>query len=375
MATAIPPLAKKQLTPIQFGFNLTPVNSATLYRQTKERLNIMKTGKKITPGVHAVCLHILDESNKGSTSFKVPFDKWVSAQEAGIITSDFGEITGALFMLKHHSKEFSKAKFPTVSNQKLVDYYLIDSKGLDHPFSAKAGKGGKASITAVTPIIAKMKNLKGNDLKAATVLAHIGIEEKNDAGKSTGTDLFKGPLLAAEYLKLDSYNELVKVVRNLTKNSKGVHKYTTGIPDDVHLLEAIDHAGKWPAAAEKIKPFLNAAKRLGFELKDESAVARAVNRGADFKAHRDKPWGILHYPITANLIQWLNNPANGATKLLTKAAQTMNVTQVRLYSKPSAAKPTSCEYVVSKFADSKFEFGSPSSTPNPVGNRIGLTMI
>jgi hypothetical protein len=44
MATAIPPLAKKQLTPIQFVFNLTPVNSATLYRQTKERLNIMKTG-------------------------------------------------------------------------------------------------------------------------------------------------------------------------------------------------------------------------------------------------------------------------------------------------------------------------------------------
>jgi hypothetical protein len=370
MATAILPLAKKQLTPIQFGFNLTPVNAAALYKQTKDRLNIMKTGKKITPGVHAVCLHILDESNKGSSSFNVPFDKFVSAQEAGIITSDFGEITGALFMLKHYSNQFSKAKFPTVSNQKLVDYYLIDSKGLDHPFSAKAGKGGKASITAVTPIIAKMKNLKGAELKAATVLKHIGIEEKNDAGKSTGTDLFKGPLLAAEYLKLDSYNELVKVVRNLTKNSKGIHKYTSGIPNDVHLLEAIDHAGKWPAAAGKIKPFLDAAKRLGFELKDESAVARAVNRGADFKAHRDKPWGILHYPITANLIQWLNNPANRATTLLTKAAQTMNVTQVRLYS-----KSTSCNYVVSKFASSRFEFGSPSSTPNPVGNRIGLTML
>ena len=370
MALVIPPLAKKQLTPIQFGFNLTPVNDATLYRQTKERLNTMKTGRKINSGVYAVCLHILDESNKGSTSFKVPFDKLVSAQEAGIITSDFGEITGALFMLKHHSKEFSKVKFPTVSNQKLVDYYLIDSKGFDHPFSAKAGKGGKASITAVTPVIAKMKNLKGADLKAANVLKYIGIEEKNDAGKSTGTDLFKGPLLAAEYLKLDSYNEFVKIVRNLTKNSTGVHKYTSGIPTDDHLLEAIDNAGKWPAAATKIKPFLDAAKKLGFELKDESAVARAVNRGADFKAHRDKPWGILHYPITANLIQWLNNPNNGATKLLTQAAQTMNVTQVRLYS-----KPTSCEYVVSAFADSKFEFGSPSSTPNPVGNRIGLTMI
>jgi hypothetical protein len=374
MALAIPPLAKKQLTPIQFGFNLTPVNPTTLYKQTKDRLNLMKSGRKISQEVYTVCLHILDESNKGLKTFGVPFDKFVTPQEAGIITSDFGEITGALFMLKHYPKEFVKAKFPTVSNQKLVDYYLIDPTGLDHPFSAKAGKGGKASITAVTPIISKMTNLKGSDLIAAKVLEFVGIEEKTTAGKSTGTDLFKGPLLAAEYLKLESYTELVKTVRTATQNTTSVYKYTSGIPTENQLLETIDHAGKWPDASQKIKPFLDAAKKLGFQLKDETAVARAVNRGPDFKPHRDKPWGILHYPITANLIQWLNNPENGATKLLNKAAQTMNVTQVRLYSKPSSSKPTSCEYVVSKFAESSFEFGSPSSTPNPVGNRIGLTM-
>jgi len=374
MALAIPPLAKKQLTPIQFGFNLTPVNSNTLYKQTKERLSLMESRRKISTEVYTVCLYILDESNKGLKTFGVPFDKFVTPQEAGIITSDFGEITGALFMLKQYPKQFVQVKFPTVSNQKLVDYYLIDSTGLDHPFSAKAGKGGKASITAVTPIISKMKNLEGSDLVAAKVLEFVGIEEKTTAGKSTGTDLFKGPLLAAEYLKLESYTELVKTVRTATQNTTSVYKYTSGIPTENQLLETIDQAGKWPDASKKIKPFLDAAKKLGFELKDETAVARAVNRGADFKPHRDKPWGILHYPITANLIQWLNNPENGATKLLNKAAQTMNVTQVRLYSKPSSSRPASCEYVVSKFAESSFEFGSPSSTPNPVGNRIGLTM-
>lgn len=366
-------LVKKQLTPNKFGFNLSPVNAATLFKQTKDKLKLMKSANKISIGVYNICLCLLEESNKGSSSFKVPFDKLVTSQEAGIITSDFGEITGALFMLKTR-KEFIKAKFPTISNQKLVDYYLIDSSGIDHPFSAKAGKGGKASITAVTPIIAKMKGLHGSDLISAKVLEYLGVEEKNEKGKSTGTDLFKGPLLAAEYLKLDSYNKLIDVIKTLTKNSEGSQKYITGIPTDIQLLEAIDNAGKWPAAAEKIKPFLDAAGKLGFQLKDESAVVRAVNRGSDFKAHRDKPWGILHYPITANLIQWLNNPKNGATKLLSKAAQTMNVTQVRLYSKPSSSNPTSCLYVVSKFADSHFEFGSPSSTPNPVGNRIGLTM-
>jgi hypothetical protein len=141
------------------------------------------------------------------------------------------------------------------------------------------------------------------------------------------------------------------------------------------LLEAIDNAGKWALASKEIKPFLDAAKQKGFTLKDETSVERAVNRGSDFKAHRDKPWGILHYPITSNLVKWLNTPASGATDLLTKAAQTINVTQLRMYSKPSITNPAGCEYVVSKFADSKFEFGTPSSAPNPIGNRIGLTMI
>jgi hypothetical protein len=52
----------------------------------------------------------------------------------------------------------------------------------------------------------------------------------------------------------------------------------------------------------------------------------------------------------------------------------MTVTQIYLDIMPKN-KPTSCVYTVKGFSDAKFQFGSPSSTPNPVGNRIGLTMI
>ena len=175
--------------------------------------------------------------------------------------------------------------------------------------------------------------------------------------------------------EIPAYDELLKVLRN-PKLKTG---YNSGVPTSEHLDNAMANAGLYPACVEKyFKPFLTAAKTLGFELKDETSVKRAINLSPfnlpGGKPHRDKRWGLLHYPITANLISWLNKEENEATKLLSKAANSITVTQIYLDVTPKT-KPTACVYTVKGFSDAKFEFGSPSSTPNPVGNRIGLTMI
>jgi hypothetical protein len=370
-------LAKKQLTPNQFGLNMTPVDAATLLRKVNATLKTMYTGGKMSKGVFTICDEIMKQSNKGLKSFNIPFDSWVTFQEVGIIVSDFGEVSGALYMLKYSGTPYVKVKFPVIANEKLIDYILIDKEGFEHPFSAKAGAGGKPSITAVTPNIRAMKSLKGKTKKAADVVLAIGIEEKNAKGGSTGTDLFKGPLMAAEILgnEIPAYAQLLKIL----KNPKLKTGYSSGIPTSEQLDNAMANAGLYPACVKNyFKPFLDAAKELGFELKDETSVKRAINLSPfnlpGGKPHRDKRWGLLHYPITANLISWLNKEENEATKVLSKAANSITVTQIYLDVMPKT-KPTSCVYTVKGFSDAKFQFGSPSSTPNPVGNRIGLTMI
>jgi len=199
MATQIV-LAKKQLTPNQFGLNMTPVDATTLLRRVNSTLKSMVTRGKMSNNVFIICEEIMKLSNKGLKSFNIPFGDMVTPQEVGIIISDFGEVSGALYMLKYSGTPYVKVKFPTIANEKLIDYILIDKEGFEHPFSAKAGAGGKPSITAVTPNIRTMKTLKDKAKKAAEVILAIGVEEKNAKGGSTGTDLFKGPLLAADIL-------------------------------------------------------------------------------------------------------------------------------------------------------------------------------
>jgi hypothetical protein len=79
-------------------------------------------------------------------------------------------------------------------------------------------------------------------------------------------------------------------------------------------------------------------------------------------------------------MSWLNNPANGATEILTLAARTLTVNQIYLdhtppISGPAKWKSGNLNYIIKTFSDASFKFHSPSSTPNPVGNRIGMKMI
>lgn len=363
--------------PSKFGLSMNPESADSLFRKVNSGLKQLQSTGKISMGVFNICTEILNQSNKGKDKFDVDFSAWVTPQEIGIITSDFGEVAGALYMLRNRDSNFVKVKFPTLANEKLVDYYLADLNDIDYPYSAKAGQGGKPSIIAVVPAIAKMNNLKGKSKLAAEVIMAIGIEEKTSEGKSTGTDLFKGPLLAANILgnEIPSYQELIKVLRNQALKTG----YSSGIPTMEHLDNAMANAGLYPHCADTyFKSFLDTAKAMGFFIKDDASVKRAINISPyglpGGKPHRDRRWGLLHYPITSNLLSWLNDPDNGAKDLLTDAARTLTVTQIYLDVYPKN-KPTSCVFTTKQFSEAKFEFRSPSSTPNPTGNRIGLSMI
>jgi hypothetical protein len=351
-------IKKKLLTPAKFGLNtMRALTSADIVRAVNNKMKTLD----ITPAAKTACKYLIENSIQGNANFDAKFDGLTGA-DVGVITSDFGEVTGAIYML-NSGGPYTAAKFPISEAERLVDYYLVEN-GVDVKFSAKAGAGGAPAITAVESALNSMDTatLSKKHKKALKVLQIISAES-----------VFSGVLMAADYLNMPGYAELIKLLsrRNLKTG------YTGGIPTLNNLTTAIDSMGSYEDSMEQVKSLFDAAN---FSLGGAAGETKMKSVFAGTAGTRYKKWGLLHFPITSEMMGWLNDPENGATELLTLAARTLSVNQIYLDHTPTLVgtakwKSGSVKYVVKTFSDSNFKFHSPSSTPNPVGNRIGMKMI
>jgi hypothetical protein len=331
----------KQLIPGKFGLDSKTVTPAILESTIKQQLKAMK----LAPVVVEYCTELMNNSKSGKSTFKVNSFN-IPEKDVRIILKDFGELTGALYMLK--TTKYDKVEFPT-GNEKLIDYTLVGKQGKVIRVSAKSGEGGKPSITSVMPIISqlsKSNKIQGAELKAAKVLELISTDKKNG--------LYFGPLDAAAYLKTPGYTALIAVLKKLKV-------YGSGVPTAEQLENAVNAAGSYKNV---LKVFDDFFIKSGYKANINHTVMQRV-----LADKSKKKYGILHYPITAELVKWLSTDKNGSKSLLTKAANTLNVTQVYLDLKAEL------HYTVMTFSDAQFTFGSPSSVPYPTNNRIGFKMI
>lgn len=345
----------KQLVPNKFGLDDKPIELPAIIRKVTSRLDSLKDQGEMTPAVYDACRYLVENSSKGNSRFPARYTG-LTEKEYLIILKDFGEISGAIYMLKQGP--YKSVKFPTAANERLIDYTLVKADGFEEKFSAKQGEGGKPSVTSVMPIISELEKsgkLPQRLKKAAQVLMYISTEEKNG--------LYFGPLRAAVFLKLPGYIELLNLLKSL-KVSAQTTISQSAIPSPEDLLEAVNRCGTYKSCMEKMDKFFVAS---GYKSNiNESVTRRLIETPREGK---EKKWGILHYPITAELVKWLNDSDNGATDLLTQAANSLTVTQIYL-----DLKGSNLEYTVKGFSDAQFEFGSPSSAPRPTNNRIGFKM-
>lgn len=342
-------LMKKALTPSGLGLN-GQFEARRLYDAAVGKIKKMKT----TPAIQESCLNILENSFAAKESFNKPF-MGVSPEDIGIITSDFGEVAGPIFLMKKYPQKYKKVMFP-LANERLIDFSLMTKEGGIEKFSSKAGQGGKPSITSVMPIIEqKMKNrtLNKKFMQAAKVLSILSTTEK-DA-------LYWGPLKAAKYLNTNGYQALLKTVKKMkVKNAQ----FDNMPPAAQHLEEAVNNAGSFKNCMQQFQDFFKAS---GYIQNIDLAVTKRLIENP--RPGKEKRWGILHYPITAELIKWLNDDKNHAKELLTLAAKELAVTQIYMDVYANQVK-----YTVKEFKEATFKFGSPSSAPRPTNNRIGFTM-
>jgi hypothetical protein len=344
-------IAKKALTPVGLGFNSKDEYSVKrIYDNSTQKIKSLRASSAIKNA----CLYILDSSYKAKDSFPKMFTG-VSPEDIGIITSDFGEITGAIFLMKKHPKKYKAVRFPS-ANEKLIDFILVTVEGGEERFSSKAGQGGKPSITSVMPIIdekIKTGKITKKFIKPAKVLQILSSDEK-DA-------LYWGPLKAAKYLETPGYDALLKTLKKLkVKNFNPIQPLP---PMAEQLDQAVAAAGSFKRVMVEFQDFFHSSKYTEINLDVTKRLIETPRPG------KEKRWGILHYPITAELIRWLNDDKNNAKELLTIAARELAVTQIYMDVYTNEMK-----YTVKEFKEASFKFGSPSSAPRPTNNRIGFTM-
>ena len=344
-------LKTKQLAPVAFELTGKELSSSSLIKAVRTKL---AKSNFVDPSVALVCNGILDESANGKSTFKLPASK-LTEKDLKIIFKDFGEISGAAYMLNKPSSTMEYVEFPP-GNAKLIDYILTDTNKVQHRVSAKAGTGGKPSIVSILPIIKQMvdNGLSDKYLKATWVMHHLGQETR-------APEVFIGPLRTAEYLDTPGYNALI----DLLKNKDLKTGYAQGLPTEKQLETAVQNMGSYDNFMATVKEFYNAA---GYS-QNITPVSIATAKSILSPNYTRKKYGLLHYPITAELVKWLNTDSNYAKDLLTKAANTLNINQIYL-----DKKATNLVYSIHAFSSAEFTFASPSSTPYPVNNRIGFLM-
>ena len=149
----------KQLIPTAFG--LADGSEISLDAMTAAVKSKLKT-IGITPAVQEVCMHLYNHALDGKDTFAAN-PMTLSKEDYNIVIKDFGEITGAAWLLTSHAKKYKGVKFP-IGNEKLIDYVLVTKQKIEEKFSAKAGQGGKPSITSLMPVIEELIRTNGSTL-------------------------------------------------------------------------------------------------------------------------------------------------------------------------------------------------------------------
>jgi hypothetical protein len=361
-------LTKKALTPKKFGLGMSPVSAERLYLKVSSQLKIWSKPNNakspISARVANLCLDILDGANKAKDSFNPKESIQAITQgdntEFGIITSDFGEIAGALYYLRLKPQEFKGVKFPVEENEKLIDYILITKDDTDFPVSAKSGEGGKPAFTDLKKEFIRLESKNMIPKKYKKAYKVLEILEK---------PLFDGVLEAAQYIDGPGWQELIKI---LNTNKKLMPGYTGGIPT-MKNLEDIMQTMRYPSCMDDSPGnFRQLWNAVGSREKESTG---AIINDKTLKSGKKKSWGILFHPLTIEIMKWLNDQKNGGSELLTMAAKMRNIDQVYLDVLGSKEKPNGFKFSIKSFSDAKFKFESPSSASYPIINRIGFKLI
>jgi len=319
----------KEFTPDNLGFAGKKYTSdqlnTTLVKTIKAHPKFSKVG--------AFMLSIIESSNKDLKSVK--YGDSVTSSDISKIAKDFGELTGALWLLRTiYKNKSNKVYFPLASNEPLIDY-IVETKTGDKKISAKAGKGAPPSINVVAEEL-KSGNIKLDSKEKKHAQVIIDIADNSTIG---------GIIEASKSYNTPGYRAIKKIISKVTRDN--IENYLNGF-------------SKWDNAKKDLEPYYRATKRNVSEM-----MWKRIYEGANTKQRKD---GIIISPMGYHLVDELNKD-KGITDLLNKVLSSLTVEQLYLNTNGK-----NLSYELIPFKDGKFLFHYNANAGNPSLKKISFKM-
>ena len=316
----------KEFTPDALGFAGNRYTSAQLEKKLYE---VVKAHPKFDK-VGAFMMSLIESSSKNSKTLQ--YGDSVSSSDIAKIAKDFGELTGALWLMNTTYK--GKVFFPSASNEPLIDYIIETPKG-NKNISAKAGKGAPPSINVVAD------QLKSGNIKLSSVekkYAQVII----DIADSTTID---GILKASATYNTPGYIQAKKVLKIVDRNN--IEAYLNSYSD-------------WKDAKAALSSFHGSMNRNVSDM-----MWDRIYNGGNKKQRKD---GIMISPMGYHLVDQLNKDV-GLTDLLNKVLSSLTVEQLYLLTNGKTLN-----YKLVPFKEGKFVFHYNANAGNPSLKKISFKM-
>jgi len=316
----------KEFTPDALGCAGKRYTSKQLYEKL---CDVIKTHPKFNK-VGAFMLSLTESSYNNSDT--LDFGDSVSTSDIAKIAKDFGELTGALWLM--NTKYKGKAFFPLASNEPLIDY-IIETKTGDKKISAKAGKGAPPSINVVADALkAGEVEISNAEKKYAKIII--------DISESSTID---GILKASETYNTPGYREAKKLLGKVTRSN--IENYLNNFP-------------RWDLAEKATTKFHKSMNRSVSKMMWER-----IYGAGNSKVRKD---GIMISPMGYHLVDRLNRDIK-LTDLLNKVLSSLTVEQLYLLT-----NGTKLNYKLVPFKDGKFVFHYNANAGNPSLKKISFKM-
>lgn len=324
-------LSTKELTPDKLQLAGKEIPKTSLITEAKNAVNKSKVPNNIKAFLHS----LIEASNSPTGIINSEHLESISDSDINVIAKDFGEITGAIWFMNQYQKKSTSILYPPSISAPLIDYYVTVNK-TKVAISAKANAGAPPSINAIANILKPIQYNDQNKERARKTI--INISDKS---------VVDGIVESSKEMNTEGYKWLKK---NIFKNMD----FTAAQCETV-------------LAKVKSPEEMNSLLDPYFSLLNRKPAGETIKK---IFANKGKRYGIILYPLGANLVEILNTMPI-LREVLNDAAKSIMVSQ--LYMTINKRSKT-VKYDVKEFSASSFKFEYNAKTDNPSNKKISFKM-
>jgi hypothetical protein len=292
-----------------------------------------------------------------SFSKSFPISKYdVSDADINVLSKNFGEVLGALYLLKTNKKA-AKIEFPADVSQGLYDIIMVDTDGITNYYSLKS-KGG--SSTSISNINFVLNNFSKNNSILKTYQHEVSVIRSlmndKDGGITTLTNIenFYNQILTTEKRKILSKLNSISKIKISSLSQKDLTKWFTDMVNT--------------STVEEFKSVMNDIyNNILSGVKTTPDVLDEMYKSKSGEKYNN---GYLYYPMGQYIVSYLNTTGKykDVLNVLLNFGSYIHQITVDMYSERLTIS-------IASFKKSKFRFSYNAGSKYPANRPLGFKKI